>query len=48
MNAPVRQEIAAEFFPWICRLRFEMQVEDETGRHRVYGVTFVPDPYAGR
>lgn len=48
MNAPVRQEIAAEFSPWLTRLRFETQREDETGRHRVYGITFVPDPYAGR
>ncbi len=45
MNAPVREEIAAEFFPWIRRLRFEMQVEDETGPYLVYGITYVPDPY---
>jgi hypothetical protein len=48
MNAPVRQEIAAEFSSWLATLRFEMQREDDTGRHRVYGITFVPDPYAGR
>ena len=48
MNSPVRQEIATEFSPWIRRLRFEMQAEDDTGSHRIYGITFVPDPYAGR
>jgi hypothetical protein len=50
MDAPVRPEIAEEFFPWIRRLRFERQVQvgDETVPHRVYGITFVPDPYTGR
>ncbi|MFI5103180.1 MAG: DUF3800 domain-containing protein [Terriglobales bacterium] len=48
MNASVRPEIDAEFSPWLRRLRFEMQVEGETGPHRVFGITFVPDPYGGR
>jgi len=47
MNEAVRDEIDSEFSPWIRRLRFEMHGEDEAGKYRVYGVTFVSDPYAG-
>jgi len=48
MNAVVREEIAGEFTEWLCKLRFQMDELTETGRHTVYGIIFVPDPYTGR
>ena len=48
MNAPVRQEIAEEFGPWLNRLQFRGQAYRNGKTYHEYGIVFVPDPYTAR
>jgi len=48
MNAPVRQEIADEFGPWLGRLQFQGDTNRNGEVYRQYGIVYVPDPYTPR
>ncbi len=48
MNAPVRQEIAAEFEPWLRQMQFQGEGYRDGRSFRTQGICFVPDLYDGR
>lgn len=48
MNAPVREEISAEFAQHVARLQYRGSPRGEEPAYRPYGIVFVPDPYTGR
>ncbi len=49
MNAGVREEIAAEFGPWLNQLQYRGEVCAETGQtYPCYGIVYIPDPYTNR
>ena len=48
MNAPVRDELADEFSPWIRRLQFQGQSHHDGETYEEFGIVYVPDPYTGR
>lgn len=48
MNAPVREEIAVDYGPWLNRLQFRGQGYREGEVYDSYGIVFVPDPYSAR
>ncbi|MBI5446626.1 MAG: DUF3800 domain-containing protein [Deltaproteobacteria bacterium] len=48
MDAPMRQEIAEEFGPWLHALRFVGEGNRDGETFRVYGIDYVPDPYTKR
>lgn len=45
MDAPVRQEIADRFGPWINQLQFRGQGYRDGRRYETFGIVYVPDPY---
>jgi hypothetical protein len=45
MNAPVREEIVAEFLPWLKRLQYRGTVAGEAGEFQTFGIAYVADPY---
>ncbi len=48
MDAPVRDEIAGEFGPWLSRLQFEGDARRDGNVHRARGIVYVSDPYTAR
>ncbi len=48
MDAPVRDEIASEFGPWLNLLQFRGDAYRDGNVYQEYGIVFVPDPYTGR
>lgn len=48
MDAPVREEIAAEFRPWLAQLQFQGDAYKDGQVFSEYGIVFVPDPYTSR
>ena len=48
MNAPTRDELAAEFSPWISALQFQGDAYRDGSVYREYGIVYVPDPYTAR
>jgi hypothetical protein len=46
MNAAVRPEIADEFGPWLNNLQFRGQGYKDGNVFEVYGICYVPNPYA--
>jgi hypothetical protein len=48
MDAPVRDEIATEFGPWLAQLQFRGESYSAGQTYQHYGIVFVPDPYTGR
>lgn len=48
MNAPVRDEIANEFRPWLDQLQFRGEANRDGNIYKEYGITYVPDPYTAR
>ncbi len=45
MDAPVREEIAEEFGPWLRALQYHDRVEKDGRTFDSYGIVFVPNPY---
>ena len=45
MDAPVREEIAEEFGPWLRALQYKDTVEKDGRTFDSYGIVFVPNPY---
>lgn len=45
MDAPVRQEIAEEFGPWIRNAQAKGRLVDENDTHQWFSIVFVPEPY---
>lgn len=48
MHAPVRQEIADAFLPWLRRLKWELEVNEGEKQYRMRSIDYVPDPYTRR
>ena len=48
MNAPVRQEIAEEFSPWLNDLQYRGEAGNQRQSFKTYGIVYVPDPYESR
>ncbi len=48
MNAPVREEIAEEFGPWLNDLQYRGEGGDQSRSFMTYGIVYVPDPYESR
>jgi hypothetical protein len=46
MNAPVRDEIAEEFGPWLNQLQFSGDVAKDGQVFKSWGIVFVQNPYA--
>jgi len=48
MDAPVRDEIATEFGPWLGQLQFQGDGYKDGRVFQEFGIVFVPDPYTAR
>ena len=48
MTAPGRDEIIAEFGPWLRKLQFEGDAYKDGQVFRMFGIVCVPDPYEAR
>jgi len=48
MGAPVRDEIASEFGPWLNQLQFRGEGYRDGNVFSEFGIVFVPDPYTAR
>lgn len=48
MSAPVRDEVATEFGPWLNRLQFTGDAYKDGSVYPMFGIVFVPDPYTAR
>lgn len=48
MDAPVRQDIARDFGPWLAQLQFRGQGYKDGEVYPSYGIVYVPDPYEAR
>ncbi len=48
MDAPVRQEIANDYGPWLAQLQFRGEGYRDGAVYDSYGIVFVPDPYEAR
>ena len=48
MDEPARDEIAAEFGPWLSQLQFRGEAYRDGNVYHEYGIVFVPDPYTPR
>ena len=48
MDAPLREEIATEFGPWLADLQFQGDAHKNGRIFQEYGIVFVPDPYTAR
>ena len=48
MNAPVRDEIANEFGPWLNSLQYRGEGYRDGEVFQSYGIVYVPDPYTAR
>ena len=48
MDAPVRDEIASEFGPWLTQLQFQGEARREGRVFSEFGIVYVPDPYTAR
>lgn len=48
MDAPLREEIATKFGPWLADLQFQGDAHKNGRIFQEYGIVFVPDPYTAR
>jgi hypothetical protein len=48
MDAPVREEIAQEFGPWLAQLQFRGQGYRDGSVYESYGIVYIEDPFTDR
>lgn len=48
MDAPVREEIAEEYGPWLNQLQFQGAGHRDGEVFQTWGITYVPHPYTSR
>lgn len=48
MDAPVREELATEFGPWLGELQYRGEGYHDGESFHTYGIVYVPDPYEAR